>query len=72
MLYQKTMFDRYYCIKSFLSLENFGKTLRKDHFCISIMARKSMKESYVLKSLFQSKDLRRPNITEFRSFLYSL
>ena len=30
---------------SHLSFENFGKTLRKVHFCISIMARKSMKDS---------------------------
>ena len=32
MLYQKTMFDRYYCIKSFLSLENFGKNASKRSF----------------------------------------
>ena len=31
-----------------------------------------MKDSYVLKSLFQSKDLRHPNITDLRSFLYTL
>ena len=37
LVYQKTMFDRYYVI---LSLENFEKTLRKIHFCITIMARK--------------------------------
>ena len=47
-----------------MSLENFGKTLRKVHFCITIMARKSMKDSYALKSLFQSDDLCHPNITE--------
>ena len=28
-----------------LSLENFGKKLRKVHFCISIMVRKSRKDS---------------------------
>ena len=43
------MFDRYYCIV-ILSLENFGKTFRKVHFCITIMAHKSMKDSLVLKS----------------------
>ena len=31
-----------------------------------------MKGTYVLKSLFQSKDLRHPNITELRSFLDTL
>ena len=66
IMYQKTTFDRYYCIKSFCHLKTLEKTLRKVHFCISIMARKSMKDSYVLKSLFQSKDLRHPNITELR------
>ena len=35
--------------KVILSLENFWKTLRKVHFCITKMARKSMKDSYVLK-----------------------
>ena len=29
-----------------------------------------MKDSYALKSLFQSEVLRHPNITELRSFLY--
>ena len=58
--------------KVILSLENFGKTLRKVHFCITIMARKSMKDSYALKGLFQSKVLRHPNSTELRSFLYTL
>ena len=45
-VYQKTMFDRYYCIV-ILSLEKFGKTL----FVLPIMARKSMKDSYILKRL---------------------
>ena len=35
--------------KVILSLENFGKRLQKVHFCITIMACKSMKDSYVLK-----------------------
>ena len=37
--------------KDMLSLENFGKTLRKVHFCNTIIARKSRKDSYVLKAL---------------------
>ena len=32
-------------VKVILSLENFGKTHRKVHFCITIMARKSMNDS---------------------------
>ena len=40
------MFDRSYCNKSFYhSLAKFGKTLPKVHFCISITAHKSMKDS---------------------------
>ena len=31
--------------KVILSIENFGKTLQKFIFCITIMARKSMKDS---------------------------
>ena len=50
LVYQKTMFDHYYCIKCILSLENFGKALCKLHFCIPIMARKSMPVSSVLKT----------------------
>ena len=37
LVYQKTMFDRYYCIQSFFSLVNFGKFLRKVHICITII-----------------------------------
>ena len=36
--------------KDIMSLENFGKMLRKVHFCITLMARKSMKYSKVLKT----------------------
>ena len=63
LMYQKTLFDRYYFIKSFCHLKTLEKTLRKVQFCITIMARKSMKDSYALKSLFQSEVLRHPNIT---------
>ena len=48
-VYQKTMFDRYYCIKCILLLENFGKPAQKVVFCIIIMARKSMQDLSVLK-----------------------
>ena len=32
LLYQKTMFGRYYCIKSLFHLKTLEKTLRKVHF----------------------------------------
>ena len=32
LLYQKTMFDRYYCIDSFCHLKNFGKNASKSSF----------------------------------------
>ena len=38
------------CIKSFRHLKNFGKTLLKVHFCITIMVHKSIKELLVLKT----------------------
>ena len=44
LMYQKTMFDQYHCIV-ILSLEKCAKTLRKVNFCITIMGRKSMKDS---------------------------
>ena len=46
LVYQKTMLLLH---KVILSLENFGKMLRKVHFCFTIMARKSTKDSFVLK-----------------------
>ena len=62
LVYQKTMFDRYYCI-----LENFGKTLRKVHFCIAIMAHKSRKDSKVLKtSVPEQRPIRHPNVIKLR------
>ena len=35
LVYQKTMFDGYYCIKSFRPLKT-GKTLQKVQFCITL------------------------------------
>ena len=32
LVYQRTMFDRYYCIKSFCHLKNFGKNTLKSYF----------------------------------------
>ena len=55
--------------KVILSLEHFGIKLRKNHFCISIIAHKKH-EGFVgfEKSLFQSKDLRHHNVTKLRAF----
>ena len=39
------MFDRYNCMKSFCHLKSLEKRLRKVQFCITIMARKSIKDS---------------------------
>ena len=70
-MYQKTMFDRYYCIKSFChlkTLENASKSL----FLYYYNGAQKHEGSVCFKSLFQSKDLRHPNITELRSFLDTL
>ena len=32
LMYQKSMFDRYYCIKHFFSLKNFGEIASKKSF----------------------------------------
>ena len=44
LVYQKTISERYYCIKSFCHFKILEKMLRKAHFCSTIMARKSMEE----------------------------
>ena len=46
LMYQKTMFDRCYCIKSFSHLKTLEKRFEKLIFCITIMVRKSMKDSF--------------------------
>ena len=49
LVYQKTMLDRYYCMKSFCHLKNALKSsFLYDR--ITIMARKSTKDPYVLKT----------------------
>ena len=50
LVYQKTMLDGYYCIKSLCHLKTLEKGLQKVHFCITIMARKSMKDSNISKT----------------------
>ena len=57
--YQKTMFDRvfvcFFCIKSFCHLKTLEKTLRKVHFCITLMVRKRMNDSVLPKTCFRAK-----------------
>ena len=50
LVYQKTMFDGHYCIKSLSHLKTLEKTLRKVMFCITIVVCKSMKHSWVLNT----------------------
>ena len=46
LVYQKTMFDCYYCIKSFCHLKTLGKkNASKSYFCITIMAGKKHEAS---------------------------
>ena len=50
LVYQKTMFGCYYCKKSFCHLKTLEKHFEKLIFSVTIMARKSMKDSQVLKT----------------------
>ena len=72
LVYQKTMFGRYYCIKSFCHLKTFGKPFKK--FILYYYNGGQKHEGLVgfEKRLLQSKDLRKPKVTELRSFLYML
>ena len=72
LVYQKTMFDRYYCIKLFCRLETLEKQFEK--FILYYYNGALKHEGFVSfeKSLFQSKDLRHPNVTKLRSFLCML
>ena len=51
---RKPFFDRYYCIKSFFHLK-IWKNASKSQFCATIIHR-------FWKRLFQTKDLRHPNV----------
>ena len=44
LMYQQTMFDSYYNIKSFCHLKPLKNDSKKVHFCITIMARKRMQD----------------------------
>ena len=71
-MYQKTMFDRYYSIKTVCHLKTLEKTLQKVQFCITIIARKTWRISRLWKCLFENIDLRHNFVTKLRSFLCTL
>ena len=50
LVIQKTIIDRYFCIKSFFHLKNL-ENASKSSFLHYFMAQKSMKDSWVLKTL---------------------
>ena len=58
--------------KVILSLENFWKTLRIVHFVLLSWRAKSWKIRRFWKRLFQSKDVRHPNVTKLLLFLCTL
>ena len=64
--YQKTMFDRYYCIKT---LENASKS---SYLYYYDGAQKHEGFMGFEKRLFQSNYLRHSSVTKLRSFLYTL
>ena len=72
LMNQKTMFDRYYCIKSFYHLKTLEKRFQKIIFVLLEWRAKSWSIRRFGKRLFQSKDLRHPNVTKLRSFLCML
>ena len=49
LIYQKSMFDGYYCIKTFFRLKTLEKLFQKGLFPVRIMARKSTLPATVLK-----------------------
>ena len=49
-MYQKSMFDRFYCIKTFFRLKSLEKLLQKVFLPVPIMARKSTLPANVLKT----------------------
>ena len=72
LVYQKTVFGRYYCIKSFCHLKTLGKPFKKFFLYYYNGGQKHEGLVGFEKSLLQSKDLRKPKVTELRSFLYML
>ena len=72
LVYQKTMFDRYYCIKSFCHLKTLENTLKSSFLYYYNGAQKHKGLVGFEKSLFQSKDIPHPNVTKLHSFLCTI
>ena len=49
LIHHNSMFDRYYCIKNILLLENFGENSSKSFFPVPIMAQIGTLPANVLK-----------------------
>ena len=62
-MYQKTMFDRYYCIKSFCDFKTLENALKSSFVYYYNGAQKHEGSVVFEKSLLQSKDLRHHNVT---------
>ena len=56
LMYQKSMFDRYYCMKTFCSSKTLRKCSEKVFFPASMMAQKGTLAAKRWKHLFQDKD----------------
>ena len=68
LVYQKTMFDRYYCIKSFCHLKTLVKHFERFIFLLLYWRTKAWRIRRFWKWLFQSKDLCHPNVTNLVHF----
>ena len=72
LMYQKTMFDRSYFIKSFCHLKTLENASKNSSLYYYNGAQKHERFVGFEKSLFQRKDLRDPKVTKLHSFLWTL
>ena len=49
LVYQKIIFDRYYCIKSFVACKLWKHVPKSSIFVLPIMSRTNLEDLYVLK-----------------------
>ena len=71
LVYQKTMFDRYYCIKSFIHLKTLGKRFEK--FILYYYNGTQKHEGFVgFENACSRADFCHPNVTKLHSFLCTL
>ena len=72
LMHQKTMFDHYYCIKSFCHLKTLEKHFEKFIFVLLKWRSKAWRIHRFWKRLFQSKDLHHLTVTKLGSLLFTL